>query len=175
MPRARGRGRKNAVDRLAGTEDDPRYQDGARGGSELATRLRPLLRDAGLAGLTDAQLDHLGRVLAGGLARVQEESLCREHRVTDWVWDATVPEELLCPRAWQDHLSFLVDRGTQERAYCSEPYVLDADALRELVALLDRGWEVRLLGHSSHFPGWTLRVLAWPPQGGGRARRRGRG
>jgi hypothetical protein len=115
------------------------------------------------------QLDHLGDVLAGGLARVQEEDECRgfDARGCCLGSPVPVPAEFEVPGRWRDHVSRLVDRDTGEVTWRSEPYGLDAGALRQLLALADRGWDVELTGFSPHYPGWALAVLLWPPDGEG--------
>jgi hypothetical protein len=47
--------------------------------------------------------------------------------------------------------------------YLSEPYQLEEEGLRALVALLDDGWHVRVDGRSPHFPARTVAVQVRRP------------
>jgi hypothetical protein len=146
---------------IAGREADPVYVGGGRGGSGLAARLRDVLEGGDLTGLTGEQLDHLERVLAGGLAAVQATQLRRAYHVREWRQGGPGMGRLgLHHLGWMDHLSKLKSRQTGRLYYRSEPYHLDGEALRELVALLDADWEVTVRpNHSDHFPGQTMAVL----------------
>ncbi|MGH7556331.1 MAG: hypothetical protein ACREMD_00835 [Gemmatimonadota bacterium] len=82
-------------------------------------------------------------------------------------WDGNAPggERALqdCDDFAFDHLSTLVTRAGSRR-YVAEPYRIDTDQLRALVALADREiWEFQITaGESVHFPGHTVALIATP-------------
>jgi hypothetical protein len=129
----------------------------------VADELRRVLEGADMSGLTAAQLDHLERVLSGGLSAALAEQQRRHAQVREWRArdPGRVRDGSWNPR-WVDHPSKLVARETGEVSYRSEPCQLSREALRELVALLDEGWSVRVSGDSDHFPGRTVSVLVRP-------------
>jgi hypothetical protein len=154
---------------IAGLEDDPVYAGGGHGGSAEATSLWGMLEKLDLAGLTGEQLDHLERVLAGGMAAIQEEQLRRIYSVRDWNRNGPDMGRYGGYRMdWIDHPSKLVSKRTGRVYYRSEPYQLGEAGLRRLVTLLDEGWDVYLdAGKSDHFPGRTLAVLVSKREGNG--------
>jgi hypothetical protein len=149
------------ISHIAGLGDDPEYARGERGGSAAAAALRRLAEGLELSGLTGAQLDHLARVLCGALSAVQGEWLRRHFHVRPWRKGGPGMERFgIYRQGWMDHLSRLVSRETGAVTFRSEPYRLGGEELRQLVALLDAGWLVRVRAdHSEHFPGWTTAVL----------------
>jgi hypothetical protein len=138
-----------------------RYSSGASGDSELARQLRSLLEGADLDALTDAQRDHLGDILASGLAALQEQHLDEVYQVRAWRRGGPgLDQRDDISARWIDHPSRLVSRRTGEVVYRSEPYSLGEEKLRELVALLDQGWTVGIdASFGSYYPGRTVAVL----------------
>jgi hypothetical protein len=80
-----------AVERIAGREASPVYARGKPGGSPLASALRDVLLGADLSALTGAQLDHLRRVLSGGLAGVLAFQDARHYHVRRWIMAPALP------------------------------------------------------------------------------------
>lgn len=158
-----------AMDAIAGRPTRPRmYADGECGDSEAATLIERTLRALDLNSLDGAQLDHLGRVLAGGMAGVRTEGMGRAGvRVREWRPGRKQPgverhsygHDWKAGVEWWDHPSVRVlDNG--DKVYVSEPYNLGGDAIRQLAALADEGWVVQIHGNfSTHFPGSTVCVL----------------
>jgi hypothetical protein len=156
------------LNRLAGHRHSPgraQYAGDQCGESDLSSKVEDLLRAADLGALTCAQLDHLGRILAGGQAAAWDEVLRRSGcRRSPWQPRRGNPgvKEADFLRGinalWMDHPFVMRDRdGNKE--FVSEPYELCAPALRQLVDLLDDGWNVRIKGiFSTHFPGRTMLV-----------------
>lgn len=72
--------------------------------------------------------------------------------------------------SWIDHpyrLVFKQEDGSQHEYFCSEPYSLSAEALRDLVALADQGWSVSVgTDWALHYPGSTLHVRVSKPRTG---------
>jgi hypothetical protein len=129
--------------------------------SAPADGIEDLLRAADLAALTPEQLNRLSRVLSAGLAGVSAEELGRRGLRRRDFWPSRGAPPTGGGR-WVDHPSIAVDdRG--RRVFVSEPYELDAVALRALVALADRGWQVTVHGRSTYFPGRTLQVRVHKP------------
>jgi hypothetical protein len=158
---------RDCIEGIAGLEPNPTYAGGKKGGSELAYRLRDILENMNLEGLTGEQLDHLGRVLAGGLAAVKDERINRHYHVRDWGRRGPgMDRDHIYHERWMDHLSRLVSKENGCVYYRSEPYELHVDELRELIALTEAGWKVKIdASLSTHFPGRTTAVLVYkdPP------------
>jgi hypothetical protein len=137
------------------------YARGGHGGSPQAHSLRRLLRGLPLDDLTDCQLDHLERLLAGGLA------LLRQHQLKAWCKVRDDWGQRGAPRSgiykldhWMDHLSRLVVLETGRTLFRSEPYGIDGEDLRQLVALAGEGWDISIRPElSTHFPGCTMAVI----------------
>lgn len=149
--------------RFTGLKRNPVYVNGDKGGSALADRIQDALEDLGdtIPKMSSAQLDHLVRVLASGLAHVKSAAIERYYKVA--AWDRGGPgidKHGGYDQCWIDHPSKLLDKNPGTTIYRSEPYELDGDGIRELVVLMDKGWDVTIDGHmSAHFPGETVAVL----------------
>jgi hypothetical protein len=158
-----------SIEGIAGRRGDKnraRYANNESGLSDASLAIEELAFKANLERLTGAQSDHLGRILSG---------------IQSYLWIMTMEKKGLKtrpwnpkkgrPRAeklpfgyetkqedWMDHLS--VSRDGKEETFVSEPYQLSGEALRQLVRLLDEGWDVFVSAcFSTHFPGRTVRVL----------------
>jgi hypothetical protein len=174
----RGRDNEDPLKSIAGQWNSPLYTGGEDDSSAQAFAVRQELESiTGLDNLTDAQLSRLERVLAGGLAGVREESIRRQFEVFEWQTGQGPSLDLdpdpdiarFCFNArmpkWLDHPSKLIHKETGEIIYRSEPYWLNEKELRQLVALVDAGWRVRICPeYSTHFPGETMAIMVRKPK-----------
>jgi hypothetical protein len=69
---------------------------------------------------------------------------------------------------WTDHRSKMKRRPHKgnnfqsgNTIYRGEPYSIDADDMRALLALEEEGWTVTIDGDSSYYPGRTLNIQVW--------------
>lgn len=63
------------------------------------------------------------------------------------------------PGRWLDHPYRLVNPGTGEVVWVTEPYGIELDDIAELAQLRDEGWDVSLnANYAMHYPGWTIAV-----------------
>lgn len=158
------------IDAIAGSNGGRRYSGGKSGQSDLADEIENMARTIHMDGLDENQADHLERVLASFMAvirkhmREQQGVKLRAWRFkhgdpsgTDkhgMTWEAM---------GWKDHAKKLVFPSGQTQ-FIGEPYRLDGDDLRGLVALLDGGWHVIIEPtFSTHFPGSTMLVRVSKP------------
>jgi hypothetical protein len=59
----------------------------------------------------------------------------------------------------------LIHKETGGIIFRSEPYQLNEKELRQLVALVDAGWRVRICPeYSTHFPGETMAIMVRKPK-----------
>lgn len=120
--------------------------------------------------MTANDLDDVMRAAAALIRVARLESLRRAGATQSGRWSAKGPfvrrerrgYSVYAPSGLVDHarrVKVLCENGKCRELFVAHPYDLDEEALRQLVAVADEGWAIRIDGRSEYFPSETVRIV----------------
>jgi hypothetical protein len=153
---------------LPGSSNRAQYAGGISGDSTQAKAIEKAIISQDYTSMTGEQLDYISRILSAsqafiwGMIRDQCEIKVRPWRPKKGQPAVSKNERIgydFDLASWRDHPSIEVYKDGKI-AYISEPYSLGHKSFRQLVSLIDDGWDVSVsAAFSTHYPGSTVKII----------------